>query len=594
MAVTDTHFKSRANSLNSAPGAYPSPFLDIGSFMLPGSLKESLDLCTMFWLKHGVYRSAAERIVRYFITEAEFTQDEESRKDLNEYLNLDFNVTKKAASVGDDLLSCGLSASSMIFPFNRFLRCPKCNSEHSIEVSNWTYAGNAKFNSSCGHCSYSGAMGVVDRKSFDKDRIYMQRWSPYDITVKKHPWSGRTDIYWDIPADIRNQIKSGDPFIVKDFPLEFLKTVEDNRIFKFNNDFVHFNSEDTIASVDLKGYGLPKLMANFAQAFYVQTLKKANSSLAQDYMVPFRLLSPSKQPTDNQGPWMSGVDNELINSSIRDMVNNHRANPTGWNFSPIPMNYQAMSGEGTMATPELLTQGVEELLSGMGIAPELFRGSMSVQAAPTALRVLQQSWPDITSFMNSWLRFVVTRTTKYMNWETPENIRFKKVTLADDMERRQLLLQLTSSGMVSKRTAFGVWGIDPKAEQEQIINEMRSEQEAQMDFQKEQEDQAQVQGIMAQQGVMPGAGDPNAAPMAGAPVQGSPISLGPANTVTDKAQQVDQLAQQFVSMPHGPRMTEMKNLRESDQELHALVKQRMEQIRGQAANQGVQQLSGGQ
>lgn len=596
MPITDTIFKARtASTLSNKEGEYPSPFLDIGSAMLPSSLKETLDLCTMFWLKHGVYRSAAERIVRYFITDIEFNQAEEQRKDLTEYLNNVFNVTRNAAAVGDDLISCGMTASSMIFPFNRFLRCPQCQSERFIDNTSWSFENGSDFVSSC-QCGYSGKMKVVDRKSFDKDRITMQRWSPYDISVRYHPYSGRTDVYWDLPADLRQKVKSGDQFIVRDMPLEFLSTIAEDKLFLFNQDFVHYAAEDTLASVNLQGYGMPRIMANFSQAFYVQTLKKANSSLAQDYTVPFRLISPSGQPTDNKGPWMASVDTELVNSAVSNMINNHRMNPTSWNFSPIPMNYQSIGGEGTMATPELLMQGIDEMLSGIGIAPELYRGSLSIQAAPMALRVLQQSWPELTSFLNGWLKFVVTNTTKYMNWETPTNIGFKKVTLADDLERRQLLLQLASSNMVSKRTAFGTWGIDPQAEQEQIINEMRAEQEAQADFQKETDEQMQVQGMLANQGMMPGgmAGDPSmAAGAAGGPVAGPALNIGPAGSVTERAQQVDQLAQQLVTMPHGPRMTELKNLRETDQELHALVKAKMEQVRGQAKSQATQQLAGG-
>jgi hypothetical protein len=260
------------------------------------------------------------------------------------------------------------------------------------------------------------------------------------------------------------------------------------------------------------------------------------------------------------------------------------------------MNYQSISGEGTMTTPELLMQGVDELLSGIGIAPELYRGSLSLQAAPMALRVLQQSWPEMTSFLNGWLGFVVDRTTRHMGWDTPDSVQFKKVTLADDMERRQLLLQLASSNMVSKKTAFGVWGIDPQAEQEQIINEMRSEGESQQKFQEETEAQAKVQGMLANQGMMPGgmAGDPSiASGAAGAPAQGSALNLSQSNTVSGRAQQVEEIANQLLSMPHGPRMTEWKNLRETDSELHALVKARYDQLKGQVGSQAVQQISQG-
>jgi len=579
-------------SLSSKTGAFPSPFLDIASFMLPSSMKEVLDLCTMFWLKHGTYRSASQRIVRYFITEPEFTQSENNRVELTDFLKKDFNVSRHAASVGDDLLSCGMTASSMIFPFNRFLSCPKCHTERFIDNISWKFS-NKGFNAKCPNCSYSGAMKVVDRKCFDRERVFMQRWNPYDIFVQQHPYSKRTTIQWDIPVDIRNRVKAGDEFMIRDMPLEILQTIQDNRVFEFSPQFVLYEAEDTLASVDLKGYGLPRLMANFAQAYYVQMIKSANESLAKDYMVPFRLLSPSALPIDSQSPWTGSVNSELVNQSVSAMVERHRHDPTSWNFSPVPMNYSAFSGEGQMASPELLEQGINELLCATGLPVELYKGSIAIQAAPMALRILQQSWPTMISFLNKWLEFVVWNTTRYMNWETPESIHFKPVTLADDIERRQLLLQLASANMVSKKTAFGVWGLDPSEEQEQIINEMRSEQDSQREFAEDMQKQEENQALLSQQGAMPGGmvGAPGMASGAmGAGVPGMPYDI---QTVSGKAQQIEQTAQQLVSMPYEARRSEMLNIKKSDPELHALVKAKMEEIRSAARSQGSAQLAQG-
>lgn len=570
---------------------FPSPFLDIASFMLPSSLKEALDLCTMFWLKHGTYRSAAQRIVRYFITEPEFTQDEDNRSSLKSFLEKDFNVTKAAAAIGDDLLSCGMTASSVIFPFNRFLACPKCHQERFIDNISWEYQQDG-FRAGC-TCGFRGVFKVVDRKSFDKERVVLQRWNPYELLLQRHPYSKRLSIQWDIPADIRQKTKAGDKFIVRDMPLEVLTTIKENKVLQFNPQFVFYEAEDTLASVDLKGYGLPRLMSNFAQAYYVQMLKRGNEALAQDYIVPFRLLSPAEMPVDGQNPWQGSVGSELVNQQISAMIDKHRRDPTTWNFSPIPMNYTAFGGEGqTMATPQLLEQGINELLNASGLPVELYKGTISAQAAPMGLRILQQSWPELASTYDKWLEFVVWQATRYMNWETPESIRFRPVTLADDLERRQLLLQLASANMVSKQTAYSVWGIDPKEEQEQILEEMRSEQEAQREFSEDMQNQEETHAMLAQSGQIPGGmvGDPNAMGPMGAPMGGSPYEI---NTVSGRAQQIEQTAQELVSMPYEARRSQMLNIKKSDPEMHALVKAKMEEIRSAARSQGSMQLSQG-
>lgn len=579
---------SNSSIMNTQPGEYPSPFLDIASFMLPGSMKETLDLCTVFWMKHGLYRNAVQRIVRYFITTPEFTQEESNRLQLQQFLEKNIRLNKTAACIGDDLLSCGLTASSMVFPFNRYLRCPKCNAESFIDYISWSYK-NDGFNAQCPSCSYRGVFKVIDRKSLDRDRIFVQRWNPYDLYLKQHPYSKRTQIYWDIPQEVRSQVKSGDQFMIRDLPISILDTIKDDRVLLFADKFVHLETEDSIASVDLKGWGLPRLMANFAQVYYIQMIKKANEAMAKDYMVPFRLLSPTTQPVDEQGPWMNRLDTELVNEMTRDMIANHRKNPTAWNFSPIPMQYQSMGGEGQMVSPELLTQGINELLVSTGIAPSFFTGDLTLQAAPMALRVLQQSWPNLQSALDTWLAFVVNSTCKYMNWETPTDVGFRAVSLADDIERRHLLLQLASSNMISKRTAFSAWGIDPQEEQSQIINEMRSEQDSQQKFMEEMEGMQALEGYLATGGMGAMAGDPNAAAQMGAPVQPSAAGQAPI-TISDRNRQVDELAQQLVSMPYGERRKMMADVKSSDQELHALVKARMETIRGEAASEGRAQL----
>jgi hypothetical protein len=584
---------ARNSTLINKEGEFPSPFLDVANFMLPGSLKEVLDLCTMFWLKHGTYRSAAERIVRYFITDVDFEQGEDDRVDLTSFLNTDLNINAHASHIGDDLLSCGITVSSVIFPFNRYLRCPACHREYFIDNIAWDFKNGGDFVAKCGNsnCAYGGKFEVVDRKSFDKKRVHIHRWNPYNIDIQKHPYSGRILIHWDIPSDIRNKVKGNDKFIIRDMPLEMLKTIHDNAVFQFSPHFVHYEAEENIATVDLGGWGLPRLISNFSQAYYTQVIKKANESLAKDYMVPFRLLSPAGLPQDQNTPWMGSVNSELVNQAVSDMVERHRSNPTSWNFSPVPMQYQALSGEGNqMATPDLLRQGINELLTASGIPVDFYEGTLSLQAAPMALKALEQSWPGMSKSLNRWLDFVVTSTTKYMNWETPKAIKYKKVSWAHDMERRHLVLQLASANMVSKRTAYESWGIDPKEEQEKIMDEMQSEMESQTEFQEEMANREETQAMLAQGGGMPGGmvGDPSAAAgMSGGPAAQSPYDI---NTVSGRAQQVDELAQQLVSMPYGPRRTEMSNIKNSDPELHALVKAKMEEIRSDVSSQAKQSL----
>ncbi len=89
----------------------------------------------------------------------------------------------------------------------------------------------------------------------------------------------------------------------------------------------------------------------------------------------------------------------------------------------------------------------------------------------TALRLFQQMWPHLTSNMNSWLEWMMEIVCTSMNWDKPESISMQPVTLSDDLEMRQVWLQLSASNLVSKRTAFSPWGVDASEEQKRIFQE---------------------------------------------------------------------------------------------------------------------------
>lgn len=577
---------------------FPDPFLDIATFAIPASMQNVFNMCTMLWLKNGTYSTAIKKIGRYFITDIDMhAVSEDERKSLTDYLNYEFDVVSVAGSIADDYLVYGASHSSVIPPFKRFLRCKKCKTEHFIDALHWDYS-NGKFTGTCPKCRHVGGMKVVDRKSFDKTGVHCHRWNPYEIRIRQHPYTHAREVYWDINADYRTKVKQGDKFIIRDTPLEMLDTIHKNAIFKFHPDFIHSVSQESIAGINTAGYGIPQLISIFGEAYYNQVLKRGALALAQDYTVPVRVLSPAIPPAMQrvQGNPFVNIDMRTLGANISQMLETHRQEYSTWHFSPVPLQYQAMSGEGTMLAPELLDQGINTMLSNMGISPELFSGSIGVQAAPMALRMLQQSWPGISNVLSKWLRFTVERIARHYGWHVPENVRFKPVVLADDLERKQLLLQLSASNIVSKRTALASMGIDPKEENDIILEEQREEIKAQQDFQKQQEEIARVQGILAGEGMSAGApGDPaNAAGGMGGAAPGSPISVA-SNDPSGMVQQAQQTAEQLVRIPDDySRKRALRDLKQSNPTFHALVKQYMEEIRNDARGQASSLLASGQ
>jgi hypothetical protein len=281
---------------------------------------------------------------------------------------------------------------------------------------------------------------------------------------------------------------------------------------------------------------------------------------------------------------------------VLNMIQQHRRDPASWNALPFPVEYQALSGEGKQLTPyELLEASVDELLNDMGFPAEMYKASLSIQAAPMALRLFERTWTHLVAAYNGWLNWFFDSVTDVLNWEQLSG-RMQPVTLAEDIERKQILLQLASSQQISKQTAFAPFGIDYAAETERQFDEERLYQRLSKRFQKEQDQMQEMEQTfeMASKGSPMGAGAMGAP---GAPAGGGSGMAGPMSglqsggtTPDDLMQQAQQMAEQMLAMPYEARKSQLLQLKKGDRTLHALTLQMMDEIRGQARQQGGQQV----
>jgi len=276
------------------------------------------------------------------------------------------------------------------------------------------------------------------------------------------------------------------------------------------------------------------------------------------------------------------------------LLDEHRRNPTGYHTLPFPVQYQALSGEGVQLSPyQLIKQGNADLMDAIGVPVELFQGTMSLQAAPTALRLFQSTWPQFTSSMNDWLTWVVQTCGNFFGWEEVQ-AKLQPVTYADDIERKGMLLQMQSANQVSKQTAFSYLGLDPKEEARKIMDEQKDTVEIQRDFEEDQmksDELRQMSEAAAQQpqaGAPQMGGQPQPVAGMGVPMTGQPGSG--AQTPEALMQEAQDTAQQLMGMPETARKSSLIQLKKTNPMLHAQVRAIMTDMEQQASSQGVSQM----
>lgn len=288
-----------------------------------------------------------------------------------------------------------------------------------------------------------------------------------------------------------------------------------------------------------------------------------------------------------------------------------------WNVLPFSIDYKALGGEAAdLAPTDLINQGMDTLLTSIGVPVEFYKGSMNIQAAPVALRLLEANWSHLVHNLNIFINKLVTRVARLMGWE-PVHARLIRVTHADDLNRQMAKLQLMMGNQISKTTGLGSVGLDYDSEIRRMLEESRIEAEEQQRMQEEMEQGAQMQeyintiapdittqAVSALQGASGGAPAPGAAAAPAGAAQAGAMGQSAVDQFTaqrinnpnvpitpeEMQAQADTIASDLMSKQPQARKSELSKLRKSDQTMHALVTSIMENIRQQAASQGQQMV----
>ena len=583
------------------------PWLDYASTSIPTNHELIMWWAQYLWLADGNFRSAFQRVGEHFITTVEFPDLEEDEE--NEFKDLytkHLNYRRELKAAGDDFLAYGNVFVSVYLPFKRNLACSNCFFEQPIKHVDYeidfsqAHGVRWKRKHACPSCGSNSDYVLRDRKDPDISRLRFIRYSPFEIELAQNMFSQRKDVWWRIPNDARQDILSKARIYVEDTPAEVLEAVAVNGRLLFDEDMIFHLDETIISGMKTRGWGIPRSIANFRAAWLQQIFNRADQAIASDYTLGMRLISPSQ--ANSVDPMIQhGMDNFV--GGMNRIIDRHRAEPMSYHTAPYPVNYQFLGGEGENLLPaDKLKFRHQEFLNQCNIPLEYHQMSLQVQAAPMALRLFESAWQSIPSLYTSILQWGVQVAARNFGLDET-TVRIQRSTIADDQERKNILMQLMAANQISPQTALEPLGVDASQEARQVfkyqdfIAQLQRESDEKMMKEQEMGALSALAGqttpsmmLQQQQMAAQGGAPPPGMPMGGAPMGGAPMDMGQAGTLTGMSEQAEAIAMQLVQMPEYDRKQQLKALREGNKDLHGLVTAKMEEIRSQAASQGQQQM----
>lgn len=582
-----------------------SPWQDYSTATVPDSHDLVLWWAQYLWLMDGNYRSAMERVAAHFMTIIEFPDlepDEESA--WRDFFNEEMDYRNDLLACCHDYLAFGNLFVSVYLPFRRFVVCQKCSLDQPISEVEY----NLDFTDRdpylvwnrvrrCPKCGNSEPYIIHDRRDNDLSKVKLNRYNPMEMEIAQNRYSLKKDIFWNIPEDDRRDINNKARIHIDDTPIEVLQAVAVSGKLKFNPDLMLHVSENCISGVRTRGWGIPRTIATWRTGWMQQMSNKMDQAIIADYTLGMRMISPAPSAGGTDPMQVKGLQDFVAN--LEGIISQHRLNPASYHAVPYAMNYQFLGGEGKdLMPPDKLKFRQQEYLNQIGVPLEYHQMSLSTQSAPNALRLFEAYWQQIPAFYNNVLNWVGDILSKTYNLDSTK-IQMQKTTVVDDANYKALLLQLMGGNQLSAQTALEPLGIDAHTEVRKVMKHQDYVERVQAEFDEKAEKRQEMaafkknmqqpdaaQAMQQQQG-QPGQAPPAGAPMGGIPQGGMPgAGGGPPQSLQEISDQAMQIAQTLVTLPEYDRKQQLKQLREGNKQLHALVTQDLEELRSQASSQG--------
>jgi hypothetical protein len=449
-------------------GPSKNPFYSVANQWLPRNLQDVIRWARYITIQSPVVTEVIRKMATYPITEFVIDTKNPGVKVKYEELIRSFNLKSTLHNIGFEYHTVGNVFVSIYFPIQRTLTCPNCKSAHNALNADFAKFVNYQFEGTCPTCNSKQKFKVADTKSLDVKRMNVISWDPMNIQVNHNPITNEAEYYYKIPNEIRRRVKLGDKLLVNSIPMEMISAIQNNQDFKFEKHTI-FHLKNISAGHMVSGIAVPPLISQFGTVFYQTTLKKANESIATDFMTPLRVIFPQGQ-TANSDPVLS-ISMRNFAANMTQAVKQHRQDNNHVLVAPVPIGYQSISGEGKgLLVSQEIRQAEETLLLSMGVSMELLSGSTNWTSSTVGLRMLENTLNCFVDQIENLVSWIFEQSAKYLGIDVVK-VELTPFRLTDDDALRQILLQMSANQSCSATTLFESMGMDYEEELEKIKND---------------------------------------------------------------------------------------------------------------------------
>lgn len=462
---------------------------------MPPTVKELFRWCQYFFYKDPMIGAAVTKIAEYPVTNFVYNANSKHvRDEWKEIIEDTLNMKPFLIEIGLDHFTFGNAFVSINLPFVRWLKCPskECGQMHRLSDTNVEYAfRNYEFKIKCSSCKAHVTAKIVDNPIRDRTGINFVRWAPKNIDINYNPITGKSKYRYRIPNKIKKAIVLGNRDILVDIPEVFLKALKKKRDIALSDQNLFHFKRPTLAEEDM-GWGKPLIIHSMGRMFYLYVLRRAQEAIAMQRILPLEFIFP--QASASQDPY-THVNLSSWQGTVAEEIRKWRLDPNYISVVSVPLGFERLGGDGRalLLGPEIEVTN-KEITGGMGIPVEMIFGGLSWSGSSVSLRMLENHFLLYRRLLLRFVNWAKNRIRLYLSLPDVD-LGFTEFKMADDIQRKQIVIQLNAANKISDHTMLTELGFDYDDEQSMIEKESEARNRIQtitMKAQTEAQGEAQI------------------------------------------------------------------------------------------------------
>lgn len=472
----------------------PSVFQDMSDQETPITLKEVFSWCKRLANYSAVHRAFVDASSTLPVTDiypknvrdvSSVVRSIQDKTNITDTRSEQFVRQWKLKDTFREILKSKAAYSNAVvvlsFPFEKTLRCPKCNHTAPAERAEWRF-NTGVFKWDCPSCKAHGEAEVYDKEVKDPNGVRLVVLDMEQIDTVKHAFTGKVDTYYTVPDILLDDIKKSERSSIINTPQTILEAVaEFDRRGKSSGDeakgprvklaegLYYLLTDPTLSSTETGGLSFPTFAATFKDYWQYRTMLKAQEVLLNGYATPRRLIYPTASNTS--GNLFEMLNMSTLMSSLRDELGKFQQDPNYVSVVPTPVDELVLGGQLKMFTMSTeLRVVIESMCATLGCPLEFLFGGMTFSASSISVKKMHVKFEGDREAVLECLQWAVDVIARKL--DTPEmQLELGSFRLADDLQHLQFLTSLGAQNLVSRRRIMEEAGIDPFTEDEAILRD---------------------------------------------------------------------------------------------------------------------------